>query len=247
MSNSNITITNSYNCGNILALSNAGGIAGSVKNCEIVNCYNTGNISNMDYPNDFGWAGGILGALQDNATGINETNCKILNSFNIGNISGYSNAGGIISIIRNHNGISKNLQIENCYNNGNLICTNTSNDNEFGNGSSGGIIGEITGNNNIIEISNVYNIGEISGYNYSNGITFSLPIYNNNISITNAYYLNNIKNGVQNIDNKNIIKMTSDDMKQSSFVDILNKNVENSKNKNILLKWKLGTEYPSFE
>ncbi len=227
-------------------MSSAGGIIGSVKNCEIVNCYNNGVISNLANTNSFGWAGGIVGGLQPNGDEIDETNCKILNSYNDADISGRTTSGGIVCIVRGYTGIPINLQIENCYNTGNLISSNSAN-NEFGNGASSGIIGEIEGNNSNISISNVYNTGDISGYNYSNGIAFSLPTYNNNISIKNAYYLDNVENGVQNIEPNNTIKMASNDMKQSSFIEILNNNIENSENKNILSKWKLDGSYPIFE
>lgn len=197
---------------------------------RILNCYNLGNISaNI--------CGGIIGSFHCNSN-VTKTNLEVLNCYNMANVVGTRTASGIVSENNTYsNPEISTIRIENCYNNGNIEATN---------GIASGILRNTSNSNSNTLISNVYNTGNITGETSGVGIIYSKNI-ENKTDISNAYYLDNIEKGTENILQDNTIKMTSNDMKQSSFVDILNKNVENSKNKNILLKWKLGTEYPSFE
>ena len=197
---------------------------------RILNCYNLGKVSANT-------CGGIIGSFYCNSNEA-KTNLEVLNCYNVANVVGTSTASGIVGLNYTYSKPEiSTIRIENCYNNGNIEATN---------GIASGILRNNPNSNSNTSISNVYNTGNIIGKTSGVGIIYSKNI-ENKTDISNAYYLDNIEKGTENILQDNTIKMTSNDMKQSSFVDTLNKNVENSKNKNILLKWKLGTEYPSFE
>jgi len=143
---------------------NTHGLAGSLL---IENAVNNGNIEFGNTVYDYGYAGGIAGA-------INSQQIEIKNSHNIGNISSLEvlrNIGGLTGYISNFYG---SLTIDNCYNSGNislkyddsysdgLTDDEVTNVIRYNNRAVGGLLGEINTNNdatNIIKDS--YNTGDI--------------------------------------------------------------------------------------
>ena len=159
---STITLSNTYNKGDITSITDAGGIIGSISGekkgtsggdgiLSIINSSNTGIIKTTNSIYDS--AGGIIGA------NYNENPSIITNTYNTGNIIANINGGGIIG---NNDG-NGSLKIESASNTG--VVNSVVND--FS-GSFGGIIGE----NDIVslEISNTHNGGAITGTLYTGGI-----------------------------------------------------------------------------
>lgn len=106
----NVSISDSYNVGEISASMLAGGIAGdspAKTKLTINRCFNSGNIK-------VGNNGGCSGIV--NVTGGEST---IENCFNTGNVEGAKFLGGIA-------GRSENANIARCYSTGRISCTSTS-------------------------------------------------------------------------------------------------------------------------
>jgi uncharacterized repeat protein (TIGR02543 family) len=180
-----VTITNSYNTGDISSSdpeSYSGGIVGRGSMSGVIdgvltitNSYNTGNISSSSI------SGGIVGYGSHDAL-ITITNC-----YNTGDISSsYRLSGGIV-------GNGGNVVITNCYNTGDIssssssggiaggvggIITNCYNSGDISSSSSGGIAGSVSG-----IITNCYNSGDISSSS-SGGIAGSVG---GMTTITNCY------------------------------------------------------------
>ena len=192
--NGNTQIANSYNKVNIN--SNGGnGIAGIVgdvsgNECKIENCYNEGKIYTS-------YGNGIAGIVAMSLT----ERTVISNSYNVGKINGNGRyTGGIIA------STGTTAKIENCYNNGKIDgdgqagtggivghtntiatinkCYNTGEINRRGENSIGGIIG--SGAN--VEITNCYNVGNITGTSaFAGGISGQQAT-----TIVNCYNLGNV-------------------------------------------------------
>ncbi|MEM4605848.1 MAG: hypothetical protein QW103_02340, partial [Candidatus Pacearchaeota archaeon] len=147
----NVSITNSYNTGNISGSGDrVGGIVGFSYVSSIYNSYNTGNISGSSK------VGGLVGEELDTFYAS-----SIYNSYNTGNISGSSNVGGIV-------GYFVGSSISSSYNTGNVS----------GNSNVGGIAGYLDASvlsrsyntGNVLGSSNV---GGIAGYSFYGSITNS--------------------------------------------------------------------------
>ena len=209
-----------------------GGIAGSVAG-SIKKCLNKGNLDVILDGNltkrTLIFAGGV-GGLSGNST----EEC-----YNLGNVNVDFNANGEQTLEIQVGGVCGNLitdkKILNCYNMGNVIA-NSNKEQLFVGGIAGkGLIGEST------EIKNCYNIGSVNGNcserKYIGGITSNL-----NAKITNCYYLNQ-DNFTNNGAEAGIVK-TEEEMKQDSFVELLNneesnwkKDVNNINNGYPILSW----------
>ncbi|TDK64145.1 hypothetical protein E2K98_04590 [Bacillus salipaludis] len=189
----NVTITNTYNTGNITAVSMFNGYAGGISGyltssynlfSTVSNCYNTGLITAKTA------AGGIAGKVYRTnfsdvynkadltTTGSGYTggiaadltsSSSIVNAYNTGNIN-YRSAGGGIA------GHSSSSSISHSYNQGNLSSTVSS---------SGG--GGIVGSASSTTISESYNTGKINStgqYSDGGGIAGSLG---SSSSVTQSY------------------------------------------------------------
>ncbi|MEH6939797.1 InlB B-repeat-containing protein [Bacillus sp. JJ664] len=102
--NSNSSILNSYNTGQIIGAWSVGGIVGTVTNSYTSQSYNAGNIVGN-------WAGGIYGW---------SSSSHVRDSYNIGSIRGSIDTAGIIS----H---GEDSSIQNSYNSGRIISSNYNN------------------------------------------------------------------------------------------------------------------------
>ena len=174
---SDANITNCINEGDIQfnqeissrsSANDIGGIIGEGGVVNITNCINSGNITTIG--NEIG---GIIGKV---ATGENTTINQCYNTGNI--INTYSSAdsnnatGGIVGTVYYKDG----AKINKCYNSGSietLSCQNT-----------GGILGESL---YMCYLTNVYNLGNISGKKYVGGISGYAKT-----KILNAYNSGNI-------------------------------------------------------
>ena len=228
----NLTIENSTILG-------GGGIA-SYNNGLINNCTNKSNITGSTYCG--GIAGQNLGIINNcqnygnivgdtcvgGITGINggarvgEVG-KIFNCYNVGNVSGTGNyIGGITG--------GNDDTIQNCYNIGTIAGQAES----FG---TGGIDGYCQG-----LIENCYNIGVVTG-KYPGGITGGT---NGGIGINNCYYLETTAIYEKGYDKGFSGKLTFEEMKNLSFVNLLNSNIDSN-----LTRWMLDIDninngYPIF-
>ena len=187
-----------------------GGIAGSVVG-SIKKCLNKGNLDMILEGNltkrTLIYAGGV-GGLSGNLT----EEC-----YNLGNMNVDFNGNGEQTLEIQVGGVCGNLIadkiISNCYNMGNVI-VNSNKEQLFVGGIAGkGLIGEST------EIKNCYNIGSVNGNcserKYIGGITSIL-----NAKITNCYYLN--QDNFTNNGAEAGTVITEEEMKQDSFVELLN-------------------------
>ena len=155
----NVEITNSYNAGNITAKTGngCGGIIAytsyPTKINLIENCYNTGNITSSE---GIKYMGGIIGYGDDSIYNIKK-------SYNKGNINdAIGVAGGVIGYMN----LYKDINIEDCYNTGNVCSLSY---NSSSQSKCGGIIGYVCGSINL-QIQNTYNSGEIIAGEFVGGI-----------------------------------------------------------------------------
>ena len=149
-----VEIFNCYNYSSVNATgSGVGGIVGNSvdftsNSSNITNCFNAGNIVGM------GHVGGIVGY----------TTSSIYDCYNIGNVSCSSTnsyIGGIVGYINPGTNSENILEINSCYNTGNVI----QNDNAQSN-YTGGIVGDAI----VTDISICYNEGDVEGGYYVGGI-----------------------------------------------------------------------------
>lgn len=215
----NVFVTNGYVRG-----ANSGGIVGiAVGNNSgmlISRCFNGAEIEGS-------YAGGIVGGRND------QMKVSIHNCNNFGNVKGSSSAGGIagssatevIECYNNGNvtgdyfgggivggSLSGNSIISNCYNTGNISITGNSIPASFPGNPVGGIVGMIwTGSHTI---SNCYNVGMVACENNEPGGV--VGAFGNSGIVENAYYLVNCGGEGEGI------AKTAEDMRDPSFVDILN-------------------------
>lgn len=165
------TIENCSNTGNISASNQAGGIAGYSYCASVSCCYNTGNIKGVSY------TGGICGNYQGDKDNY------INNSYNTGSISGDEYMGGIIGYGFGYS------QINNCYNFGTLINTNSQPDNIKNHiGSIAGILDLECTINNCFFNKDVFDENNSSGIQGIAEIDFSNP----NIFIQAGWDFDNI-------------------------------------------------------
>lgn len=207
-----------YNTGEITGSTGIGGIGGQYEDqiengLKIQKCYNTGRIGDNELASyKGGCKGGIAGNIgsikttvvekcynkgkvsssEDSIGGIVGYGSKgsVLFCYNQGDITGKINVGGIV-------GYFSEGKVENAYNLGNVIGYNK---NTYGSVNVGGIAG------NILNVKNVYNLGEVNGECVASGETkinaggivgYLSSTYSNSKTmpgtIENAYNLNNIK------------------------------------------------------
>ena len=187
-----------------------GGIAGSVAG-SIKKCFNKGNLDVILDGNltkrTLIFAGGV-GGLSGNLT----EEC-----YNLGDVNVEFNGNGEQTLEIQVGGVCGNLvtgkKILNCYNMGS-VTANSNKEQLFVGGIAGkGLSGEST------EIKNCYNIGSVNGNcserKYIGGITSNLDA-----KITNCYYLNQENFTNNGAESGTVI--TEEEMKQDSFVELLN-------------------------
>ena len=231
-------IENSFAIGEINVYSNikndglirVGGIvSGNEKNAKIINSFHNGTIyleNNID-ENKANVGGLVLG---------NNDDSEILNCYSKGKVMGknLTYVGGVVSsntgIVKNcYN--NKNIEVENVFHIGGVISLETNGEvNNCYN------IGKINNNNVIVQNSR---IGSIIGWFSTTGI---------NPKVKNCYYL--IGTATEafggNIigESSNVLEKTEEEMKQDSFVELLNngesnwkKDVNNINNGYPILSW----------
>jgi hypothetical protein len=212
----NIFISSGYVYGE-----NSGGIVGNSSsngNILVSRCYNGAYIEGM-------YAGGIVGKMT-----VSIFNCK-----NTGLINGFSAAGGIVGWAAKEIGECSNsgkvigegfgggivgggstiasLQISNCYNTGEIEVSGANVPSGFPGSPVGGLIGELpTTGGGLKVMTNCYNVGTVICENYEPGALVGL--FHGEIS--NSYYLNTCGGAGEGT------PKTSDEMRNPSFVDILN-------------------------
>ncbi len=144
--------------GCIIGKNTIGGISGFINMGTINNCHNTGNIKGEE-----SHVGGIVGNSGD--TVINKC-------YNSGRIEGESYVGGIV-------GGGSLIELGNCYNLGDVYGINQS---------IGGIAGDISANSGNRKISNIYNIGNITGDGITGGCFGRATRFN----ISNTYNIGDV-------------------------------------------------------
>ena len=193
-------IENCHNYGNITLTSthylSVGGVCGDAD--TIINCSNHGTIT-IDADNiGYLFAGGVSGKANYIESSYNNGDLNIeianCNQCRIGGV------GGVVL-----------RDISYSYNTGNVTvnCENSY---------SGGIIGDITTNQTVndVSISSCYNAGNIEATNVG-GIIAKTDYENSIISVNNCYYINTI----ESINDYGVPKSESE-MKTQEFVDLLN-------------------------
>ena len=185
-------ITNSYNTSNgkIVGGNMKGGLIGTlVANINIENCYNEANFKdNIPTLNHENWQGQIYyGGLIGNTLENNNLNIHIKNSHNLGNIDldtetkGSIIYGGILGTVRS------NVNIENCFNSGDISLTAPA---MF----VGGILGYGDRKGDVI-INKVYNSGDIFYNDTSDSWKDSAGGIVGYISYETIYILNSFNSG----------------------------------------------------
>lgn len=182
VSNTNISIENCRNSGNINStLNSAGGMVGFIKDTKrlsINNCENSGNVYSIEGQNAAGIIGGVGQLTECIINSSKNLSSIIANTYSAGGIIGQIQDGGKSTITESYNtgeiktkvngragGIvggtitASTLNIDKAYNTGKVTSA------EY---SAGGIVG-ISYNNSTVEISNSYNAGEIGVGNASYG------------------------------------------------------------------------------
>ena len=251
------TITNSSNekSGVISGGNRTGGLIGECHAGLIMNnCYNLANISSGDTCNGSLHIGGLSGAIS--GWSIKHEDIVIINSYNKGNIDvsvdNYNSAAsGLIgtqigSSSSNQEDTSTNTKIINSYNQGSITMNGNTTDWLRANG-----ILQISPKS--VTLNNVYNVGTLNSKNTNNVIT------NNNSNVTtnykNVYYLSSLT-GTLPDDITNVIGKTADEMKNNTFVTLLNTNkssitltdIDSRLSGYTLCDWKLGTSgYPELD
>ena len=182
-------VQNVSNAGNVEGARWVGGIIGHNHEATLNKAYNTGSvkISNPGSMN-IGGVGGVVGANE----GI------VTNVYNEGDVSGRNISGGIVGL----NGSSKNGYgvLQNAYNKGKVSVENDAN--------TGGIVGLLveTDSNAIPDASsphttgrveNVYNMGDVTTTNTEKG---AIAGHQKGGTISGAYFLCNLTNGVGRVD-----------------------------------------------
>lgn len=229
--NANVTVSE-----NSSSYGATGGIAGINKK-NIENCFVSGNIEILESNGDYN-LGGIVGS--------NSGECK--KCFNEANISGIvinsdlsvimeARIGGISGDIENYGVVQESYNKGNIYNKENKGDKNVKY-------YLGGVVGL-----NMKSVLNSYNIGKVINNSVYGKILIDEITYGyQDFSVYNCYYrkdsiINNTTNN--NMDKQsNGIEKTEDEMKSESFIQLLNKDNQNT--------WKKDTEninngYPIFE
>ena len=175
-----------------------GGIVGYAYNSRISNCTNYANV-NVDYPETYAQAGGIIGVMGSNSLVNNCINYGNVTSSKryIGGIAGscwgksieesinygtikvtgtiWSVAGGIVG---QEGGKNVEQKINKCINNGKVECESTASSEV------GGIVGRVNNNFNM-QICNCYNTGEMK---IVKGMAMGIgPSTSGNLTIENCY------------------------------------------------------------
>jgi len=215
-----LNMTNCYNTGSVTGANNTAGILAFTNGIVVMDkCYNAGTIINTGG----NYAGGLIG--RNNNT---DSNITITNSYNIADVIGNTYAGGLIA-----DNIAT-LTIINSYNQGNVQGKNAA-----------GILGFVDASKNSKNtIRNVYNIGTITGTTKSAGIlNYSTG---NTVTLTKAYYKNNVSAGATGTTSSELISMSDSAMRNNSFATTLNTNRVTITGYE-LLPWKIGdSQYPEF-
>ena len=169
-SDGNLSVKNSYNTGMVSGKNGmTGGLLGDMTNTNgtilLDKTYNLGDVVSETANN--GPTGGLIGYTISKEVTINQ-------SFNSGNVVSHYTSGGLI-------GIGRKTIVNNSYNSGKVIQIV---DTENATNASGGIIGT---SSNDLELTNVYNAGNVSG-KYVGGL-LGIKAPNKTITLTNTHYL----------------------------------------------------------
>ncbi len=257
INNQTSIITNSSNeeAGVINGGNRTGGLVGDCQSGLIMNnSYNLAKVSSSDT-----WSGNIMiGGLIGSSSGwnIKHEDIVIINGYNKGNIEANidnynSVSGGLVgrqvsSNPSNQEDTSSNTKILNSYNQGNI----TMNGNTIGGLTASGIIN--IGPKSII-LNNIYNTGLLNSKKDNYVITNKYS--NTTVNYKNVYYLNTLT-GTLPEDTTNVIGKTADEMKNNTFVTLLNTNKNSIKLTEIddrligytLCDWKLSVSgYPELD
>ena len=246
-------IKNSHNSGTIINGNRVGGIIGSIESGIVIDrCFNTGNIQDEgEIWTSQSQIGGLIGVA--NSWSFFHLKDIIINSYNLGNIIANNETTTHVSgILQNMH--SNNLILLNSYNIGNLDLQSIGDVSGLVFSGNKGLQNQSTEKNTNI-LNNVYNLGITSSVNsnkYSLGY-FELDMTTNDIK--NTYYFSGENDLGSNIDGIGT-SMPINQMKNQSFVDKLNQNIESINLEEIdpvlkdykLVNWKLGNDgYPTLD
>ncbi len=210
-------IINSYNNGNVTGGNRVGGFIGqaNIGSVLLINkCYNTGNIIG-NTPFGSIYTAGFIGSV-----GWNGGDAYILNSYNLGNVSSLENnlgstkAGGITGPngSKDDNTFTKIITY-NVYNAGDVEADTIS-------------YGILEIYKSSAEINNAYNIGNSKMYT----LIQSDKNIEEDLKVSNAYYLTNTKASNQNINATALTEnqfLNKEKYNNQLFTDILNNNIKN--------------------
>lgn len=173
-----------------------GGIVGELdSNMSLSQCFNAGEVQGTGTS---GYAGGIAGRVQSNASNA------LTDSYNIGRITGVANVGGIAGYLYNGGGI------QNVYNTGSVSASR---------GVAGGIVGAFRYGT----LKNAYNAGLVEA-STKGGVTGRLEWANGNKTLQNVFYSDEYEavgnlNGCT-IQNGTATAKTSDELKALTSEDL---------------------------
>ena len=239
----NCTISNAVNkCEKIESTKEvAGGIVGyggEGINLIINNSYNTSMI--VSYTRE---SGGIVGDTDAITYLINLYNeGKCISNLKEGGLTANGSVGGIIGSSYLADTV---INIVNAYNSGEMEGKNAS-----------GIIGVVNRKDIKVNIRNVYNVGTLNGTSNEYGIAYINSSESvSNVSIDNAFYLNDVNKGINlEGDTINTTEKSDNEVKLQKFVDKLNAYVEKNPAYTAgdiaieLLKWQLNeNNYPTMK
>lgn len=158
-----VTITGSYNTGDVSATGEyqpiAGGLVGSGETVTITNSYNTGNVSSTAGFDSWAYAGGLVG-------GYNVTTVTITDSYNTGEVSAtsaylgyYCYAGGLVGYGINYGTV---ITITDSYNTGSVSASAPGNSNVY----AGGLVGCVVHREMVTITDCYYTLPENNSNNY---------------------------------------------------------------------------------
>ena len=175
---SNLTVTDSLNTGNVFGVSSVGGLIGSSSILSVSSIKNSSNVG-MIQGNSF--VGGLVGIGFDTLT--------IDNSSNSGTVKAYGIAFRIGGLVGSYDG-SSTLKIDNSFNSGTVE----------GLGDVGGVVGGADGGTTMT-ISNVHSYAtKVNGEALTTGGLVGAIYDDSTLTATNSYWLYDVTAGTSGID-----------------------------------------------
>ena len=198
-----ISISSCYNLGKVSTTEGrVGGVVGYLaQSTTVTNCYNAGAVS-CEVDGQEGTAGvvgwnynGVITKCYNKGTitgavavgGVAGYSCgTVTECYNEGQVNAASVFGGVVGYLQGDEG---DAVVKNCYNTGAVTATSTSSN------QMGGVIGYVNVRiEKTLIVSNLYNRGTITGYNYVGGVVgeFYSGSASSNITIRDSYNVGSI-------------------------------------------------------